>query len=121
MERKKMTGAGPTRPRQTEEDSLFDAAPKSFQSPKESHSSDEVKRKETKPKPLTFTIRDIDPKLIELIKNLAYTRKVKGDIMTNQSSITVEAIEFFFKNLKEEIIERPDAIKEVERKRGTRK
>ncbi len=69
----------------------------------------------------SFTIKGVNLKTLEAIKNIVYTEKIKGNILCTQSNVIDRALHEFVSNYHQEIIERPQEIKDREEKMATRK
>lgn len=68
-----------------------------------------------------FQIKKVPFEAMEKIKNIAYTEKTKGNVFVTQNTVGLTALLDFLDSYKDEIIERPDAVKEIERNRSKRK
>lgn len=68
----------------------------------------------------TLYARDVPVELMDKLKDIVYTEKVSSDPFANQSKVIIEAISFYMENYKNEIIERPDWVKEQENKKARR-
>lgn len=69
----------------------------------------------------SFTIKGVDPNILEAIKNIVYTEKINGDLFCTQSSIISKALNEYVENYDKEIVERPQELKDREERMATRK
>ena len=82
---------------------------------------EEIKRPPLKKEGCTnINARDIPLETIEILKNIAYTEKMKVDPYTKLNDIYVKALVKFAEEYKEEIMERPQKIKDQEQRRSKR-
>ena len=113
---KKFKHIDETAPRPGREGGIFEESKPSEYKKPQANVSQKNEQKEAVPKTASMLIKEMDYSLMEKLKNIVYTEKVGGDFFVTQSSIAIRAIEEFVTHYDKAILERPDRIKETEKK-----
>ena len=106
---KKFKDIDETAPRPGREGGIFEESQPS------TYKKSEPKKKK-KPETSSMLIKDMDYELMEKLKNIVFTEKTHGDYFATQSGIAIKAIEHYIANYDKKVIERPERVKETERK-----